>query len=78
MVIFPFVKMLKRSPEQVGEIIGEKIQSAFEEVVAFNVVKGFLNISISDGYWLTQLSDIVNTDQFGYAKSPSGKTGSVI
>lgn len=74
MVIFPFVKMLKKSPEQVGEHIGVILEREFQDVVGFNVVKGFLNISISDSYWLAQLGDMVKDNQFGYAKQPSGKT----
>lgn len=71
-VTFPFTKFSKKSPEQTGGEIGEFIQSQLKEVSAFNVVKGFLNISLADSYWIDQLySEILSAD-FAVVK-PTGK-----
>lgn len=52
MVVFPLLRMSKKNPEQTANEIGEYLKNASEIVDGFNVVKGFLNISISDSYWL--------------------------
>ena len=49
-VTFPFTKFSKKSPEQTGADIGEYLQNELKEVAAFNVIKGFLNISLADSY----------------------------
>jgi arginyl-tRNA synthetase len=51
LVVFPFIKFSKKSPEQTAEDIGNYIKSNNELVSSFNVVKGFLNIVISDSFW---------------------------
>lgn len=58
LVVFPFVKMAKKSPEQTGEEIGEKLKYELEFVDSFNVIKGFLNLKINDGFWLNELKAI--------------------
>ncbi len=64
-VTFPFIKLSKKSPEETGALIGEYLVNNTEEVLAFNVVKGFLNLSISDAYWIISLSTIFNTKNYG-------------
>src|ERR1700712_4292529 len=54
-VTFPFVKLSRKSPEQTGNEIGEFIKNEVAVVSGFNVIKGFLNISINDEYWIKQL-----------------------
>jgi len=71
-VTFPFTKFSRKSPEQTGSEIGEYLKNELAEVSAFNVIKGFLNISISSAYWITQLYQAVNADDFGVFK-PNGK-----
>jgi arginyl-tRNA synthetase len=71
-VTFPFTKFSRKSPEQTGVEIGEYLQSNLNEVAAFNVIKGFLNISITNEYWTDQLYSSVLTDSFGTFK-PNGK-----
>ena len=58
LVVFPFVKMARKSPEQTGQELGEYLVANCEAVSKFNVVKGFLNLSISDEAWLQLLQDI--------------------
>ena len=65
LVVFPFVKMARKSPEQTGQEIGEYLVQNCEAVSKFNVVKGFLNLSIADATWLQLLSDIDTDERFG-------------
>lgn len=51
-VVFPYVKPLAMAPDRLGEALGDFLLSKLPEVSAFNVVKGFLNISLSHSYWL--------------------------
>ena len=51
-VAFPLLKISKKSPEQTANDLGEALKNLLTEVSAFNVVKGFLNLSISDQFWL--------------------------
>jgi arginyl-tRNA synthetase len=65
LVVFPFVKAAKKSPEQTGQEIGEYLVANCEAVSKYNVVKGFLNLSIGDGAWLQLLQAIDQDDHFG-------------
>jgi arginyl-tRNA synthetase len=71
-VTFPFTRFSRKSPEQTGADIGEYLQNELKEVSAFNVIKGFLNISISSVYWIEQLYKVISADDFGTIK-PNGK-----
>ncbi|MDB5133180.1 MAG: argS [Mucilaginibacter sp.] len=72
MVTFPFTKFSKKSPEQTGNEIGAYLQNELEEVAGFNVIKGFLNISLTDGFWLNKLDTEILPDDFAVFK-PNGK-----
>ena len=65
LVVFPFVKMARKSPEQTGQEIGDYLVANCDAINKYNVVKGFLNLSISDEAWLTLLADIDQDDHFG-------------
>ena len=65
LVVFPFVKAAKKSPEQTGQEIGEYLVANCEAVSKYNVVKGFLNLSIGDGAWLQLLQAIDQDDNYG-------------
>jgi arginyl-tRNA synthetase len=71
-VTFPFTKFSRKSPEQTGQDIGAYLQNQLAEVSAFNVIKGFLNISIASAYWIDQLNEVISADYFGTIK-PNGK-----
>jgi arginyl-tRNA synthetase len=71
-VTFPIVRISKKSPEQTGKEIGEFLQSEIEEIVGFNVIKGFLNLSAADNYWVSQLKDQVNKSTYGQF-APNGR-----
>lgn len=71
-VTFPFTKFSKNTPEQTGNQIGEYLKTGLQEVAAFNVVKGFLNISFTDSYWVNQFYTEILPDNFAAFK-PNGK-----
>lgn len=60
-VVFPFVKQARKSPEMVAGELGEAVKKMLEEVSDYNVIKGFLNFTVSDGYW-TSYADSISTD----------------
>ena len=57
-VTFPITRFSKKSPELTGEDLGNYLKTNVDEIVAFNVIKGFLNLVISDEYWFQQLKEI--------------------
>ena len=65
LVVFPFVKMARKSPEQTGQEIGQYLVDNCSAISKFNVVKGFLNLSIADAAWLQLLDDIDKDDHYG-------------
>ena len=65
LVVFPFVKAAKKSPEQTAQEIGEYLAANCAAVEKFNVVKGFLNLSVGDGAWLQLLDAIDKDEHFG-------------
>ena len=72
-VVFPMLRIVKGNPVLIGEAIGNYLLDHVDEVKAFNVVKGFLNIEIEDKYYLDFFMDIKNQEDFGYAKQVSDK-----
>jgi arginyl-tRNA synthetase len=72
-VTFPFTRVSRKGPEQTGQDIGEFLQNALTEVSGFNVIKGFLNLSISNEYWLSQFYTHVLPGD-GLIAEPNGKT----
>src|ERR1700744_6240930 len=71
-VTFPFTKFSRKSPEQTGVEIGEFLKSEVTEIAGFNVIKGFLNISLSDTYWIDRMYKEISPDDFAQFK-PNGK-----
>jgi arginyl-tRNA synthetase len=65
-VVFPFVKYTKKSPEQTANLLGEYLEKNCAEVESFNVIKGFLNLVLSDAYWLSVFKNEVLADSFGF------------
>jgi arginyl-tRNA synthetase len=70
---FPFTSFSKKSPEETGEMLGKYLLKHCEEVADFNIVKGFLNLTITDDYWVSFLSNIAKEDTYGHADEASGK-----
>ncbi|MFK8275520.1 arginine--tRNA ligase [Capnocytophaga cynodegmi] len=73
-VIFPMLRQIKGNPEQIGQQIGTFLQENVKEVESFNVIKGFLNLVISDSYYIDFLKSIENETHFGLAQPNSKKT----
>ena len=65
LVVFPFVKMAKKKPEEVAEEIGQYLVEKCPAVAAYNVVKGFLNLGIAQEAWRNLLNTIDADDHFG-------------
>ncbi len=76
-VIFPMLRVIKGNPVQIGEQIGEYLVKHVSDVKDFNVVKGFLNIEISDGYYLNFFSSIKSNSSFGFL-SPKAQDKAVM
>ena len=66
-VIFPMLRQIKGNPQQIGQQIGAYLQEKVPEVVAYNVIKGFLNLVISDTYYIDFLTDIKDNPNYGSA-----------
>lgn len=64
LVTFPFTRFSKKSPEQTGNEIGAWLQRELKEIASFNVIKGFLNISLTDAYWLNKLHNEISSGDF--------------
>ena len=64
-VIFPLLKLIKGNPAEIGSKIGTYLVENLNEVVKFNVVAGFLNIVISDEYYITFFNEIKDNKEFG-------------
>ena len=72
-VVFPMLRVVKGNPQQIGETIGEYLVDKVEEVKAFNVVKGFLNIEINDAYYINFFNSITNNTTFGFETPKVGE-----
>ena len=72
-VTFPFTRFSKKTPEQTGTEIGEYLKNNVKEVEDFNVIKGFLNLSIADSYWSNELLNTIHSSSFGQFPSNGQK-----
>ena len=74
LITFPLLKISKKSPEQTAHEIGTYLSNKLPFISEFNVIKGFLNLSISSSMWIEELMKINNTPDFGFTpvtnKSP--------
>lgn len=65
LVVFPVTRFSKKSPEVTGNEIGTYLKENIQEISDFNVIKGFLNLSFSDEYWIELLNKTILPDSFG-------------
>ncbi len=74
LVTFPYIKVAKATPEKTGDLIGEQLLKNNTSITKFNVVKGFLNFTLSNDFWLSEFKTISQQENYGIkpAKS-SGK-----
>jgi len=68
LVVFPLLRISKKSPEQTGEAIGNYLVAHCAEVEGFNVVKGFLNLVIADSYWNEVIETACTTEHYGFSE----------
>ena len=69
LVVFPFLKMSRKGPEQTAQEIGEYLKVNEPAVAAFNVIKGFLNLTIASATWIDLLNEIQADEQYGLVKA---------
>lgn len=67
-VVFPFLRLSKKKPEQTGEEIGGYMKENIPEIKDFNVIKGFLNLSVSDKFWIDYFAKAAQTEGYGTRK----------
>jgi arginyl-tRNA synthetase len=77
LVVFPFVKAARKSPEETARLIGEFVQGKMNDVSGFNVIKGFLNFSLTDKIWLGFLNNAVSS-QIEYGTFPVEESNPVV
>lgn len=66
LVVFPFLKVSKKSPEQTAEEIGAKLKEVQPFVSEYNVIKGFLNLTIAKHHWVSLLNEIAADEKYGF------------
>ena len=77
-VVFPYVKQARRSPEQVANELGAMVKESVSEVAGFNVIKGFLNFEIADNYWVDFVSEKHLDSSFGFKKADPAEAPVVV
>lgn len=70
LVAFPLLRISRKSPEITCREIGEMLQSELSIISDFNVIKGFLNLTLSAEYWNSTFNRIANDPYFGYSEAP--------
>ncbi|MDY6799799.1 MAG: arginine--tRNA ligase [Bacteroidota bacterium] len=71
LVVFPLLRISKKPPEQTANEIGEYLKNEVEEINEYNVIKGFLNLSFQDDFWISFLNSTVTDKDFGKRKNPN-------
>lgn len=74
LVLFPLIKLLRTSPIEVGHKIGDFLKNNISSIRDFNVVSGFLNIVLSENYWIDSLNEIERNVSYGYVDQDSKST----
>jgi len=64
-VVFPFVKLSKKSPEDTSKDLGVFIKSRFDDIASYNIIKGFLNIRMSQEYWISRINFLASDKNTG-------------
>ena len=66
LVVFPYLKASRKSPQETAETIGAKLQEQTDLIASYGVVKGFLNLTLTDSAWLAALREIAETPHYGH------------
>lgn len=72
-VIFPLVKTLKKSPKEIGDILGQYLLEHQHHISAFETVQGFLNVTLTESFWTEVFSHIMTSDSYGNHPSTGQK-----
>ena len=78
LVVFPYVKQARKSPEAVATEVGEAVKQGLAEVSGYNVVKGFLNFEISDRYWAQFIAERAGESRYGLTDAGAEDTPVVV
>jgi len=70
-VVFPMVKLSRKSPEQTGEMLGAYLLENLEEIENFSIVKGFLNLKLQSSFWTQHLSNVLTQSDYGFQQPRS-------
>ena len=74
LVVFPFLKLSRKSPEQTADLIGKYLEANLKEIESYNVIKGFLNLVVSKNFWLGFFADnYKNSEKFGFIEQDDSK-----
>ena len=73
LVCFPLLKLSRKSPEATAAEIGEAVVAQCSDISGYNVIKGFLNLSLSHSFWQSRFAEIVATENYGFA-AHTGRT----
>ncbi len=73
LVVFPLLKLSRKNPEATAAEIGEALVASTPEIKSFNVIKGFLNLSLSELFWSERVNEILADPAYGQA-APTGRT----
>ena len=76
-VVFPWVKLARKSPEMLANELGAAVKGRVDEVADYNVIKGFLNFSVADSYWMSFVSEHVSDVRYGF-KEPTADAKPVV
>ncbi len=66
LVVFPLLRFSKKSPQETATEIGNFLQENMDEIVSYEVIKGFLNLTLNDKYWIDFFLDHISEDNFGF------------
>src|SRR5690606_8277086 len=72
-VLFPFLKRLKQRPDELGQKIGDRLLEQKDLIASYEVVKGFLNLALTDGVLMAFLQENIRNDRFGWRDSTGRK-----
>ena len=78
LVVFPYVKQARKSPEAVAAELGEAVKQSLGEVSGYNVVKGFLNFEIGDQYWAQFIAERAGESRYGLTDAGADDTPVVV
>jgi arginyl-tRNA synthetase len=71
LVVFPLLRISKKPPEQTATELGDYLQENVKEIDSYNVIKGFLNLSINKSFWLSFLNSVGANPNYGFIKESS-------